>query len=118
MKHKGGHQQFKLHAVARGHDRRGLRRGVSLLPSLFTLANLFCGFWSIILAFNGNFKQAGWFIVYAGILARRIVCRLKGGEQVSAGQRYGVMKFGSRIDLFIPRTATIHPCNDFRRGNA
>jgi phosphatidylserine decarboxylase len=42
-----------------------------------------------------------------GILARRIVCRLKGGEQVSAGQRFGVMKFGSRIDMFIPRTAMI-----------
>jgi len=42
-----------------------------------------------------------------GILARRIVCRLKEGEQVSAGQRFGVMKFGSRIDLFIPRTASI-----------
>jgi phosphatidylserine decarboxylase len=42
-----------------------------------------------------------------GILARRIVCRLTQGEQVSAGQRFGVMKFGSRIDLFIPRTATI-----------
>ena len=43
-----------------------------------------------------------------GILARRIVCRLKEGEQVSAGQRFGVMKFGSRIDLFIPRKASIN----------
>ena len=42
-----------------------------------------------------------------GILARRIVCRLSVGDQVTAGQRYGVMKFGSRIDLFIPRAATI-----------
>ncbi|MBY0494232.1 MAG: phosphatidylserine decarboxylase [Cyanobacteria bacterium] len=43
-----------------------------------------------------------------GILARRIVCRLEQGQQVSAGDRFGVMKFGSRIDLFVPRTATIH----------
>jgi phosphatidylserine decarboxylase len=42
-----------------------------------------------------------------GILARRIVCRLKEGDAVTTGQRFGVMKFGSRIDLFLPRTATI-----------
>ena len=43
-----------------------------------------------------------------GILARRIVCRLSTGQHVSAGDRFGVMKFGSRIDLFMPRSATIH----------
>ena len=42
-----------------------------------------------------------------GILARRIVCRLSVGEQVAAGQRFGVMKFGSRIDMFVPLSATI-----------
>jgi phosphatidylserine decarboxylase len=42
-----------------------------------------------------------------GMLARRIVCRLKEGDQVLPGQRFGVMKFGSRIDLFLPREATI-----------
>tara|TARA_B100001123_G_scaffold451298_1_gene630127 strand:+ start:306 stop:962 length:657 start_codon:yes stop_codon:yes gene_type:complete len=36
-----------------------------------------------------------------GVLARRIVCRLKKGERVQAGQRFGVMKFGSRMDVFI-----------------
>jgi phosphatidylserine decarboxylase len=42
-----------------------------------------------------------------GILARRIVTRLSVGEKVAAGQRFGVMKFGSRIDMFVPRSATI-----------
>ena len=42
-----------------------------------------------------------------GILARRIVCRVTEGQQVSAGERFGVMKFGSRIDLFLPKSATI-----------
>jgi phosphatidylserine decarboxylase len=42
-----------------------------------------------------------------GILARRIVCRVKEGDQVAAGDRFGVMKFGSRIDMFLPVTATI-----------
>lgn len=42
-----------------------------------------------------------------GVLARRIVCRLQVGDRVAAGQRYGVMKFGSRMDLFLPLSATI-----------
>jgi phosphatidylserine decarboxylase len=43
-----------------------------------------------------------------GILARRIVCRAKQGDQVSAGGRFGVMKFGSRMDVFVPAGSTIH----------
>ena len=42
-----------------------------------------------------------------GILARRIVCRVSVGDRVAAGQRYGVMKFGSRMDVFLPPDATI-----------
>jgi phosphatidylserine decarboxylase len=37
-----------------------------------------------------------------GILARRIVCRVGAGADLRAGQRFGVMKFGSRIDLYLP----------------
>jgi phosphatidylserine decarboxylase len=37
-----------------------------------------------------------------GVLVRRVVCRVKPGDQVRAGDRLGVMKFGSRIDLFLP----------------
>jgi phosphatidylserine decarboxylase len=42
-----------------------------------------------------------------GILARRIVTRLQVGQTVERGQRFGVMKFGSRIDLFVPRSAAL-----------
>jgi phosphatidylserine decarboxylase len=42
-----------------------------------------------------------------GILARRIVCRVKEGDTVKAGDRFGVMKFGSRMDVFLPREATL-----------
>ena len=42
-----------------------------------------------------------------GMLARRVVCRLTGGDEVRAGQRLGVMKFGSRMDVFLPRDATV-----------
>jgi phosphatidylserine decarboxylase len=42
-----------------------------------------------------------------GILARRVVCRATPGTDVHAGDRYGIMKFGSRMDVFLPLTADI-----------
>jgi phosphatidylserine decarboxylase len=42
-----------------------------------------------------------------GVLARRVVCRLTPGREVSAGERFGVMKFGSRMDVFVPTTAIL-----------
>jgi phosphatidylserine decarboxylase len=42
-----------------------------------------------------------------GFLARRVVCRATPGLEVRAGDRYGVMKFGSRMDVFLPTTAEI-----------
>lgn len=54
--------------------------------------------------------HAGQFIVarqIVGALARRVVCRLASGTEVKAGDRYGVMKFGSRMDIFLPTTAEI-----------
>jgi phosphatidylserine decarboxylase len=54
--------------------------------------------------------HGGQFVVarqIVGILARRVVCRARTGTDVQAGDRYGVMKFGSRMDIFVPLTATL-----------
>jgi phosphatidylserine decarboxylase len=42
-----------------------------------------------------------------GILARRIVCRVREGDILERGQRVGLMKFGSRMDVFLPVDATL-----------
>jgi phosphatidylserine decarboxylase len=42
-----------------------------------------------------------------GVLARRIVCRVVEGQEVGRGDRIGLMKFGSRMDVFLPARAEI-----------
>jgi len=48
--------------------RETLQRGVIILPSAFTLGNLFFGIYAIVVASRGDFLWAGWFIVFAGTL--------------------------------------------------
>jgi phosphatidylserine decarboxylase len=43
----------------------------------------------------------------AGLIARRIVCNLEEGAQVTAGERFGMIRFGSRAELFVPAGSTI-----------
>lgn len=47
--------------------RESLRKGVYLLPNLFTTGGLFAGFYSIVATMNGNFYVASWFILVSGI---------------------------------------------------
>ena len=47
--------------------RDGIKKGIYILPNLFTTANLFCGFFSIIRAINGDFITAAWMILFAGV---------------------------------------------------
>jgi len=55
-----------------------------------------------------------WVKQIAGLLARRIVCRLKPGQKVAAGDRIGLIRFGSRVDCILPATAELR----VRRGQA
>jgi phosphatidylserine decarboxylase len=51
--------------------------------------------------YSVSFKQV------AGLLARRIVCNLKAGDRVERGQRMGMIKFGSRVDVLMPAEAKL-----------
>ena len=83
------------HARREGLRRPSMRQVVVVMPSAFTLGNLFFGFWSIVSAFNGNFRWAGWFIVFAGILDMLDgrVARLSG-----TGTRFGA-ELDSLVDV-------------------
>lgn len=72
-----------------------MRRVVIVVPSLFTLFNLFFGIWSMVLATRGEYYRAGWFIVFAGILDTLDgrVARLSG-----TGTRFGA-ELDSLVDI-------------------
>lgn len=48
------------------------------------------------------------FIQIAGLVARRILCYAKVGDQLSRGQRYGFIRFGSRVDVYLPLDAQVN----------
>ncbi len=43
----------------------------------------------------------------AGLIARRIVCYAKPGDTIKTGERYGLIRFGSRVDIFLPKTVDL-----------
>jgi phosphatidylserine decarboxylase len=47
------------------------------------------------------------FVQVAGLIARRIICRLQPGQTVIQGDRFGLIRFGSRVDLYLPLSARI-----------
>ena len=47
------------------------------------------------------------FVQMAGLIARRIVCWAEKGDTLARGQRFGLIRFGSRVDLYLPLTAKI-----------
>ena len=43
----------------------------------------------------------------AGRIARRVVCRAQINDQVQTGEKFGMLKFGSRTEIYLPRTARV-----------
>ncbi|WPY00693.1 Phosphatidylserine decarboxylase [Candidatus Trichorickettsia mobilis] len=61
---------------------------------------------SVLMETNDGHKIA--FVQIAGLIARRIVCELEEDSRVQAGERYGIIRFGSRVDLYLPlKTAVL-----------
>ncbi len=54
---------------------------------------------------NGTHKLL--FAQVAGYIARRIVCETKIGDTLHAGERFGMIKFGSRVDIYLPMDAKL-----------
>ena len=54
---------------------------------------------------NGKYRV--FFRQIAGFIARRIVCTLREGDDVACGDRFGMIKFGSRVDVVVPREAEL-----------
>jgi len=48
------------------------------------------------------------FVQIAGLIARRIVCYLKPGDTVEKGKRMGLIRFGSRVDVYLPSGSTLN----------
>jgi phosphatidylserine decarboxylase len=47
------------------------------------------------------------FVQIAGLIARRIACWVREGDEVQAGQRFGLIRFGSRVDVFLPEGSRV-----------
>lgn len=74
-------------------ERARLQRGVIIVPNALTLGNLFFGIWAVVSATRGNFEQAAWLIVFAGIadtLDGRVARVTKTGS-----------KFGEELDSLV-----------------
>ncbi len=48
-----------------------------------------------------------WVVQIAGLIARRIVCWVKVGDEIKKGERFGLIRFGSRVDVYLPENSRI-----------
>ena len=63
-------------------------------------------------------KRAVWVVQIAGLIARRIVCWTSEGADIQKGERFGLIRFGSRVEVFLPpdSTVVVRPGDKVRAG--
>ncbi len=57
---------------------------------------------TVLMKLKGHSSSVA-FVQIAGLIARRIICKLENGEEVKAGNLYGLIRFGSRVDIYLPK---------------
>jgi len=96
---------FNVHSNRSGVN--GLVKEIQYFPGKFVNADLDKASTenernAVVIDANG---QIVTFVQVAGLIARRILCYIHVGDRVKAGERYGFIRFGSRVDVYLPLTA-------------
>ncbi len=58
--------------------------------------------------YNQEANQRIAFVQIAGLIARRIVCDVNEGQELNTADRFGIIRFGSRVDVYLPRDTAIN----------
>jgi phosphatidylserine decarboxylase len=99
---------FNVHVNRIPHE--GTIRQVTYHPGKFFSANLDKASkdneHNVLLLESPIGKQVG-FVQIAGLVARRIICAVQSGDVVKRGQRFGMICFGSRLEVYLPKTTAI-----------
>lgn len=61
-----------------------------------------------LVSIDTDFNTRIGVVQIAGLVARRIVCDLKEGQATATGERFGIIRFGSRVDVYVPQSAKIN----------
>ncbi|MBI2732514.1 MAG: phosphatidylserine decarboxylase family protein [Aquabacterium sp.] len=96
---------FNLHAIRASVD--GVIRRVEYIPGQLLNTDLDTASRhhernALVIESNG---QLITLVQVAGLIARRILCWVKPGDTLTRGQRYGVIRFGARVDVYLPPNA-------------
>jgi phosphatidylserine decarboxylase len=96
---------FNVHSNRSGVN--GLVKEIQYFPGKFVNADLDKASTenernAVVIDANG---QIVTLVQVAGLIARRILCYIHVGDRLKAGERYGFIRFGSRVDVYLPLTA-------------